>query len=210
MSLFQRKEPARDIKYLEQVMRYFSAARSECDKKYVPFIEAFAAEHENSPSKTIAAAAEWIPDPKTPDGLYLVSQAWVFGGAAHRPQAIKYLEQYVSSGALAYHLRRNNNQKGYEANVYIQLGDCYYGEAIYPKALVYYSKAVSVSGAYAYPFVKMAKTYLKTKDYEGAISELTAARNVVVESDKQIIDANLIKAQTEYIKDLKKQLGVKK
>lgn len=216
MSLFKRapKEPPKDAKYIEQVMQFFFQARNFrddiIDPKYEPFIKALWEANEKSQTKTIAAAAEWITDPKTPDDLYIVAEAWVYAGAANRPQAIKYLEQYISSGALAYHLRKNNNQQGYEANIYDQLGDCYYGEAMYEKAIDAYNKEISLVPQYGYPYLHLAKVYTKLNEYDSAVSLLTDARKIVNNSEKTVIDEKLIKIQATYIKDLEKQLGIKK
>lgn len=129
---------------------------------------------------------ELCPTPSSPKELYIVSKAYVWLGAGYRKQAIKYLNKYISAGAIwegtpcdtvdtfGY---ETNQKESNIASIYYDLGQCYEKEYIFDKAIEAYKKASEYDKYFATYIVCISNVYVKIGKYDSALNELYNAKS---------------------------------
>ena len=125
-------------------------------------------------------------NPTDAKSLYIISHCYVWLGAKYRTLAIKYLEAYISAGAVWQGTPNDtidmdgysfDQRKASKASVYNYLGAAYEGEYMFEKAEEAYTHAEELEPYFATYSVDRARTFVKRNDLKKALDYLQSKKD---------------------------------
>lgn len=179
MGLFNKKNDSQF--FALAIVNYYSG------KPFNPFynvrINRLVSSH--SKKECLMEAVRLCGEPKTNDQLYIISQSYVLAGADYRPQAIMWLNKFISAGAVWSGTPRGmvtmedyvESQLSMSiAEIWYQLGRAYEGEYQFENALSAFIRALNTDNFYTPAVAGVSDVYLKMNRIDDGIRFLTGIK----------------------------------
>lgn len=177
MGMFKKKNT--DVKIALAIFNHY--AGRDVNPFYMSKVNKIVKLHNENKKECLMEAIRLCGDPKTNDQLYIVAQCYVLAGADYRPQAIEFLNRFISAGAVWSGTLRGKINMGdhiadqltmSKAEIWYQLGKAYEGEYQFENALSAYLKALEIDNTYTPAVVGVSDVYVKMNNIDGRLKFL--------------------------------------